>query len=523
MMLGEARWAAHRRTVAWAAAVILGFFVLLLPALVNGFPFVFADTGGYLARPFERTPALGRSALYGLFLAAGIPFEFWPNIIAQAGLTLWVLHVLLRVYGYRGPLIFVALIIGLSIFTSLPWFVGQLMPDVFVPLTVIALHLLAFARDRISGIETLLLLTIVALAMAAHMSIVGIVLGLLLLLAMLRLLHLRLGLARPLLVHVPQQSLPSGLTRGWEPLRKRTCTNKEPERNDDAKRSHPALGAPITAAAIGMLLALGSNFVITGQFTLTPGGSTFLFGRLLQDGIVARYLGEHCPDQEIRLCAFRNELPAGIDDWLWGDSPIGALGGWEAFEPESRRIVYRTLAAYPLLHIRTAARATGKQLITLATGEGLGSNDNWHVRDALRQYAPGTMAAFAASRQEHDAFDFRIVNFIHVPVALIATAMLPVIAVLCWRRNRELSLFAVTVLVAILANAAICGIFSTPNARYQARIVPLAGLTALMLLVSRLTAGIDRQLLPPAARPAEQPTTPARCGAIHAPDRPGAE
>jgi hypothetical protein len=441
------------KTIAWIAALMAGAFALLLPALINGFPFVFADTGGYLARPFERTLALGRSALYGLFLAAGARFEFWPNIIAQAGLTIWVLHILLRVYGYHRPLIFAALIMGLSIFTSLPWFVAQLMPDVFVPLAVIALHLLAFARERISGIETLLLVVIVALAMAAHMSIVGIVLGLLLLLAMLRLLHRRLGVARPL------------------------------------PRNHPALGVPITAAATGMLLALGSNFLIAGQFTLTPGGSTFLFGRLLQDGIVARYLGEHCPDPEIRLCAFRNELPASIDDWLWGDGPIGVLGGWEAFEPEGRRIVYRTLAAYPWLYIRTAVRGTARQLITLATGEGLGSSDNWHVRDALRQYAPRTTADFAASRQEHDAFDFHMVNLIHVPMALIATAMLPVIVVFCWRRNPQLSLFAATVLVAILANAAICAIFSTPNARYQARIVPLAVLTALMLLVDLARSG----------------------------------
>jgi len=66
---------------------------------------------------------------------------------------------------------------------------------------------------------------------------------------------------------------------------------------------------------------------------------------------------------------------------------------------------------------------------------------------------------------------------------------LPVIVVFCWRRNPQLSLFAATVLVAILANAAICAIFSTPNARYQARIVPLAVLTALMLLVDLARSG----------------------------------
>ena len=51
-----------RKNAAWIAAALLALMALLLPAFVNGFPFVFADTGGYLARPFERALALGRSA-----------------------------------------------------------------------------------------------------------------------------------------------------------------------------------------------------------------------------------------------------------------------------------------------------------------------------------------------------------------------------------------------------------------------------------------------------------------------------
>jgi hypothetical protein len=430
-----------RKTIAWIAALSLGLMVLLLPAFVNGFPFVFADTGGYLARPFERTLVLGRSALYGLFLAAGIPFDFWPDVIVQAGLTVWVMQIALRAYGYRGPLTFSCLLVALAAFTSLPWYVGQLMPDIFVPLAVLALHLLAFARERLRKLETLLLMAVTAVAMASHMSIVALVAGLLVLFSMLRLFGSRLEPARP------------------------------------------GLCAPIAAAVAGIALALLSNLAIAGQFALTPGGSTFLFARLLQDGIVARYLSEHCPDPTIRLCAFGAELPVSADDWLWGNSPLGALGGWEEFEPEGRRIIFKTIVSYPFMHIRTAAQATAEQLVTLATGEGLGSKDNWHARRVLQQYAPDTMIAFAASRQQHDAFEFGIVNLIHVPVALVTIAMLPAFIVLCRRRNPQLSLLAATALFAIVTNAAICGIFSNPNARYQSRIAPLAALIAVMVML----------------------------------------
>jgi hypothetical protein len=243
----------------------------------------------------------------------------------------------------------------------------------------------------------------------------------------------------------------------------------------------PRLDLPIAACACGVALALFSNLAIAGKFAFTPGGSSFLFARLLQDGIVARYLEDRCPDPEIRLCAFRADLPHDSDDWLWGNSPLGKLGGWEAFEPEARRIILEGLLRYPLLHLRTAVYATAEQLLTLDTGEGFGSKDNWHAESMLQQLAPNILASFKASLQQRDALHFAVLNRVQVPVALFASAMLPVFVLLLRKRNPALAALALTVLAALLANAAICGIFSNPNARYQSRIAPLAVLTAVAI------------------------------------------
>ena len=48
------------------------------PALWNGFPLIFPDTGGYLDRPILGTLDMGRSALYGLFLYTGVRFHSGP-------------------------------------------------------------------------------------------------------------------------------------------------------------------------------------------------------------------------------------------------------------------------------------------------------------------------------------------------------------------------------------------------------------------------------------------------------------
>src|SRR4051812_42964325 len=82
--------------------IVISTLVLLAPAIWNRFPFVFADTGGYLARAYEHTLELGRSAFYGVFIASTARLAFWPAVVGQAVLTAWVLLVTLRVQDVRG-------------------------------------------------------------------------------------------------------------------------------------------------------------------------------------------------------------------------------------------------------------------------------------------------------------------------------------------------------------------------------------------------------------------------------------
>jgi hypothetical protein len=139
-------------SLTWVLAITSGITALLLPAIWNGFPLVFADTGGYLERAFQANLEIGRSALYGAFLAAGISLLFWPNVIIQAAATLWISGLVFRVHGLSGrPGLAVLVVSGLSALTSLPWYAGQLMPDIFLPLTVLAIHLLCLRPWRIDA------------------------------------------------------------------------------------------------------------------------------------------------------------------------------------------------------------------------------------------------------------------------------------------------------------------------------------------------------------------------------------
>jgi hypothetical protein len=409
--------------------------ILLAPAILNGFPFVYADTGGYLERPFTATLELGRSAFYGVFLVPGIPFDFWPNVVVQAALTVFVILLTLRTHGLGDrPGLAVSIVLALAVFTGLPWYVGLLIPDIFLSLAVLGLYLVAFRCQSLRRTEVVVLIVVIAAGIASHMAILGLACLIVLAFLALRLLASRLGLPRP------------------------------------------RLRLPALALAAGLLMAPLSNLVIAGTFAFTPGGPSFAFGRLLQDGIVARYLDDHCPDPTIRLCEVRHALPATADEWLWDfDGGVHKLGGWREFEQEARRIIRETLIAYPGMHLVTALKATAEQFVTLKAGDGIRSRDNHHVLGVFERLAPNVVPRFLASWQQHDAFSFTALNAVQVPVALACTILLALVIALPRRpMPRSIKALAFTVLLAMLANAAICGVLSNPHDRYQSRLAWLA-------------------------------------------------
>jgi hypothetical protein len=238
---------------------------------------------------------------------------------------------------------------------------------------------------------------------------------------------------------------------------------------------------PAIAVAAGVLLAPASNLAITRQLAFTPGGFNFVFSRLVQDGIVHRYLDDRCPDPTIRLCSYRAEVAHTADDWLWAEeSPIYALGGFAQFEPEARRIVLESLTLYPLQHLNTAVVSTARQFIAFATGDGL-TPWNWSTQFAFEKFAPDALKGYVAGRQAQSEFDFTWINVFHVPLQALAIAALPVIIVT--RRSQRIAALAALLLVALLGNAAICGALSNPHDRYQSRLAWLAALVTLIAVI----------------------------------------
>ncbi|WP_407807560.1 hypothetical protein, partial [Staphylococcus aureus] len=72
------------------------------------------------------------------------------------------------------------------------------------------------------------------------------------------------------------------------------------------------------------------------------------FGRMLQTGIVARYLKERCPDPRLpKLCEHRERIPNDADLFFWGTDLFDQLGRFGGLGDEMNVVVRESLAGYP--------------------------------------------------------------------------------------------------------------------------------------------------------------------------------
>jgi hypothetical protein len=436
----------------WAVATIVCTLALMGPAIWNGFPLMEWDTGGYLARWYDHTLVINRAVPYGLLLNVGSFYAFWPVLVVQSLLTIWILALMLRAHelGNR-PLLLTSIIIVLSVLTTLPWLSSVLLTDIFAGLAVLALYLLVLRADVLKPWEKLGLVLFIAFSAAAHSATLAVCCGLLLV-----------------------AFAASRLHRGW------------------IVSTRLLQGA--AAMVLAVLMVLGTNYLIAKKVAWTPGGFSIAFGRMLQDGIVKAYLDGHCPDPYLHLCRYKDQIPQDADQFFWHtDLFEKQLGGFEKLGPEMERIVLGAIKDYPLWQIESAAVATARQLVHVKTGEGV-ENTLWHTYLVIRDHLPELLPAMnAAHQQQNPSISFAAINQIHYPVALAGMALLPIVFVLGLFTGLRwpFAELAATAMLALIGNAMVCGAVSNPHDRYGARMVWI-GAFIVLLAVSYAFAHIRR-------------------------------
>jgi len=387
-----------------------------------------------------------RSPVYSVFLRlGGAGASLWFIAFIQAALVSFVMTETARAIVPRLRLV-LALLVGtvLLIGTGLPWYVGQIEPDCFTSVVVLSLYLVTFQRSSLGRARIMLLVAVGVIAVAVHPS------------------HLLLAAFLLLCTFALRMAMRPAAGQGLK----------------------PRLVEPAIVCMGGLVLVLAANFGYTGEIFLSRAGPSFVFARMLQDGIVMRLLEETCPKSGYRLCAYRDSLPATADGWLWTpESPFFAMGHFKGAEDESARIVRDAILRYPLLQLEAAAKDAFEQFVHFGTGDQIEPQE-WVLSPVLKAYIPTQMGAYYSARQQKGEIRFQNVSDLDITVGTIS--LVGTLLLLGWSfraRQYDFALFQGFVLAALVGNAAICGVLSGPHDRYQSRVVWLASF-ALMLNTS---------------------------------------
>ena len=329
------------------------------------------------------------------------------------------------------PWLLLVVVTALTVLSTLPWLTSILLTDIFAGLGVLALYLLLLRPGRLSRNERFALTLLIAVCVATHSATMAVLLTLVVA-------AIFLWLAKP-------HRMP--LAR---------------------------IGNGVLALALGTVFVFAADFVVARRLAWTPGGFALSFGRMLQDGIVKKYLDDHCPDPKLTLCAYKDRLPDDADVWFWGSPLFDRLGRFDGLGAEMQTIALNSMIEYPGLQIETAGIATARQMIAVHTGEGVGGGI-WHTYRIIEQYTPKLASFMHLARQQNGEMSFAAINRLQYPVALIAMALLPVFVLLASRRKvPDVGELTAACGVALVANAFICGVLSNPHDRYGARLVWIA-------------------------------------------------
>ena len=422
-------------------------FILMAAAFYNGYPLVYSDTGTYVSSGFEGKVPMDRPIVYGLFIRhMSLAVTLWGPVLVQGFLLAWLLRLLWQPYlGERFSGKYFFLLAALCIFSPLPWYTGQLMPDIFTAIQILIIALV-LTRPVLSPWLWCCLGGVFVLSCLVHFS--NLFIGLLTLLGLQLWAWWRPALARAVF---PQRLRRSLLVGAW---------------------------------CLLAFLALPSiNWLFDGAFTLGKGSYTFIIGRMVDSGMLKMYLDDHCASNEYRLCIYKDSLPENSRAFHWqGSSPLYKEGGWGAPEAEYKRIVWGTLSSpkYLALHVWQSTISVPTQLMQNAIGSGL--DYGWYRApesppyQAVQRFFPYEFNAYIGSRQcenpwgQELKFDF--FNNLNYWV-LCATALALLWLVFVQRNEQTQALLPLLGVLAlgVLANAFITSSLAVIADRFSPRVV----------------------------------------------------
>lgn len=437
----------------WLGALFISSWVFY-----NNYPLVYSDSGTYLRSGFEGYYPLDRPVFYGWFVRhVSLKSSLYLPVFVQALMSSWVIFLSFKAWVggpvYKGWALVSTLILG--VFSSLGFHAGMIMPDIFTAF-VLWIPLLLIWPGALSKQTWWWLSVLWVFALLVHTS------------------HLMIALAMMFWIILFVKSV----------------------RADSVVRLRAWVQAALVALAF--LLVPSVHWAYTKTFRLTDSAYLFRMNRLFEWGIAQDYL-KHCSPNQNSLAKIFHEHPGYLNDFLWGaQSPLAEPYGWVKHEAEYQAILHDLMSQskYRVWFIRKTIECGVTQLFQFESQEASVMNSDAPPSYMMSLHFPHELGQYYSSMQNRGLFDFSLRLF------LFRLLVFSSIGLLCWAHYNDWASWkffiskAALLVVGLVANAFVCGAFSTVTPRYQSRIMWLLPLMALLVLAFR-----HRQQLEKASEP----------------------
>lgn len=457
--------------------VFFGAFIFLLPAIWNGFPFIFTDTLSYMVSGFDLIAPPDRPIFYGIYVrVTNLFFDIWGEVICQAILLSFLLiKFAKKLFPSLSLLSLYLWLLLIAFFTSAPWFVGQISPDIFSAILFLALMIWALSYNEASIFESVLVCSVLILSICVHSSN-------LLICAFTALMFV-------IWLLIKRES--------WKSVRKFSLTI-------------------ISSISISVVLIISSNVWSHYGVTLNPSGKAFILARLLEDGSGFKYLKKTCETSSLRMCASLGILEEArkieedgnpdespelrnlvASSFLYGGG-INASGGIGVVVKEAGVIINGTIMNFPFDQLVASLKNVGSQLKSFSVGEQLNSTLKVEpINYLFSSKFPKTYESYLQSRQSVGGlsemlaitnFTYRIIVILSIVGIIIAYIFFAIKGIYIENFQSVIYLMAVFLVI----NAAVTGALSGVFDRYQGRVIWIMPAIAILFSLAILNLRYSR-------------------------------
>lgn len=441
--------------------ILGGALILMYPALWNRFPIITSDSGTYIQSSLDKLIPFDRPVFYGYFISwTDVYTSLWFVAFAQNILLSWFIWKAMQKFspGFTIAGFYLTIIILVAT-TAVAWFSSQIIPDVFTPLLLLSVALILF-DSTMKPVEAISYSAVAFFSCIVHFSHFMLATGLLFSMLILKLLKKKLIVSQV----------------SWG----RLCL-------------------PFAIVIVAIIFIPSFSLYKGGSFSFSKGSGLLFCSKLLENGLLKKYLDAHCGQTPNVFCDYRNRLPTWGPGFLYSsESPINQIG-FDKAAVECKKLGFKIVTTYPVEFFLLSLKGGAINLFRLNAGTGIHPYDqNSSPYYAIQRADRTEFNQWLNSRQQGDQLNFSFLSIVQ-RIMIFGTFLILLFNLSAKNLNSPLASVMVSfgqfIILSLLLNAIITGALASEyDDRYQTRIAWLIPLIVFIQYHSKILSATKAKL-----------------------------